>query len=214
MQTMQIVGSDLDNFACPRCGCYDRERHLLLYLRRLQLLEKMHKRAVLHFAPEDHLTPLIDKVGPSQHVLADLCPSAPGVEKIDILQIPYADCAFDFVIANHVLEHVYDDTRGLEELYRVLRPGGFAILQTPFSNLLENTLCDDGVRTPRDRLHIYGQEDHVRLYGKDIFTRFAAAGFISRVASHDQILRDISPGRYGVNRAEPLFLFERGVSSE
>jgi SAM-dependent methyltransferase len=209
MRALQVVGSDLDHYLCPACGCNDRERHLLAYLRESGLLDKMRGKSILHFAPEPRLAPVIEQAGPARLVRGDLFPAAPGIEKIDMLAISYPDESFDFVLANHVLEHVADEARALSELRRVLKPGGFAILQTPFSNVLEHTICDPGVRTTEARLQLYGQEDHVRLYGRDIFDRFAAAGFASRVMGHDEALPGIDPGRFGVNRNEPFFLFVR-----
>jgi SAM-dependent methyltransferase len=209
MRALQVVGSDLDHYSCPVCGCNDRERHLLLYLRESGLLDKMRGKSILHFAPEPRLAPVIAQAGPARHVRGDIFPAMPGIEKIDMLAISYPDESFDFVLANHVLEHVADDARALSELRRVLKSGGFAILQTPFSNVLEHTICDPGVCTTEARLQLYSQEDHVRLYGRDIFARFASAGFASRVTGHDEALPGIDPGRFGVNRNEPFFLFER-----
>jgi len=208
LHSFQVIGSDLDNYLCPTCGCHDRERHLLLYLRHKGMLEKLSGSAVLHFAPEGRLTSYIERTLPSRYIRADLFPSRAGIERIDILAIPHAAGTFDFVIANHVLEHVSDDLRALSEVRRVLKIGGHAILQTPYSNLLEHTFSDPGVQSEQDRLQIYGQEDHVRLYGRDIFQRFAGAGFVGRVAFHPQVLQACDPARYGVNPQEPFFLFE------
>lgn len=209
MRALRVVGSDLDHYLCPACGCNDRERHLFAYLRAAGLLADLRGKSLLQFAPEPLLTPVLARAGLARHVRADLLPAAPGIEKIDMLAIPYADRTFDFVMANHVLEHVADDVGALAELRRVLKPGGRAILQTPFSAVLERTLCDAGVATAEARLQLYGQEDHVRLYGRDIFDRFAAAGFAAHVVRHEQALPEIEPRRYGVNRDEPFFHFER-----
>lgn len=209
MRVLRVVGSDLDHYECPVCSSNDRERHVLAYMEAAGLFDEMKGKSLLHFAPECALLPKLAKTGLAKHVKADLFPADPGVERIDMLAIQYADESFDFVIANHVLEHVGDDVRALAELRRVLKPRGRAILQTPFSAVLEHTICDAGVRMEDERLQLYGQEDHVRLYGRDIFERFAAAGFVSRVAQHDQALPDLDPVRFGVNRHEPFFLFER-----
>lgn len=209
MRVLKIVGSDLDCYGCPVCSCNDRERHLALYFRELGLFGKVRGRAVLHFAPEPKFGPLIEQAGPASYVRADLTPTAPGIERIDMLAIPYAEGHFDFVIANHVMEHVADDAKALSELRRVLRPGGFAILQTPFSNVLDHTISDPGVIAGEARLQLYGQEDHVRLYGRDVFASFTAAGFVSRVVRHEEALPAIDAKTFGVNRDEPLFLFER-----
>jgi SAM-dependent methyltransferase len=209
MRALDVIGSDLDHYQCPACGCNDRERHLWFYLRAAGLLEALRGKSLLQFAPEPRLTAVIERAGPARHVRGDLFPSAPGVEKIDMLAIGYPDESFDFVMANHVLEHVDDDARALAELWRVLKPGGRAVLQTPFSQVLERTVSDPAVTTAEARLERYGQSDHVRLYGRDIFARFASAGFVSRVVSHAVALPGIDPLRFGVNRHEPFFLFER-----
>jgi SAM-dependent methyltransferase len=133
----------------------------------------------------------------------------PGVVKADMEAMPFADAAFDLVIANHVLEHVDDERKALGEVARVLAPGGFAILQTPYSARLHATWRDPGIDTPEARLQAYGQEDHVRLFGRDIFERIASAGFESHVRRHAELLGDVDPGVAGVNAAEPFFLFRK-----
>jgi SAM-dependent methyltransferase len=203
-----VIGSDLDNYLCPLCGCHDRERHLLLYLRETRRMQTIRGSHILHFAPENRLTSFLEKEEPARYALADLFPSRAGIERIDLLDISYPTATFDFAIANHVLEHVADDLRALAEVRRVLKPGGYAIVQTPYSELLTSTFSDSGVCTDEDRLQIYGQEDHVRMYGRDIFARFASVGFASRVVEHAQVLAKYDPVRYGVNVREPFFLFQ------
>ncbi|HEX2854926.1 MAG TPA: methyltransferase domain-containing protein [Opitutaceae bacterium] len=206
---LKITGSDLDRYQCPWCGCNDRERHLWLYLKHGGVFDKLAGKTVLHFAPEPRLTAAIAAAGPARHVQADLFPASPAIEKVDMLAMPYADASFDFVIANHVLEHVADDGAALREIRRILRPGGWAVLQTPYSAVLETTVGDPAVASREARREHYGQDDHVRLFGRDIFNRICAAGFVSRVSSHETALPGIDPGRFGVNRDEPFFLFER-----
>lgn len=209
MRELRLTGSDIDHYECPACGCSDRERHLLAYLRASGLLEAMRGKALLQFAPEPRLTPVLQRAGLARHVRADLFPASPDIEKVDMLAIPYPAETFDFVMANHVLEHVADDLRALAELRRVLRPGGWAILQTPFSAVLETTVSDPAVSTPAARLEQYGQEDHVRMYGRDIFRRFESAGFRSHVKTHHEALPSVDAARHGMNPGEPFFLFAR-----
>ena len=209
MVALDTIGSDVNNFGCPHCGCHDRERHLALYLTEMNLFDKFHNAAVLHFAPERMLSELIEKRNPSKYIIGDLFPTSEEIEIIDILEIPYAADTFDFVIANHVLEHVDDDLVALSELRRVLKAGGYAILQTPFSPKLTKTFSDPGIEGSFARYHAYGQDDHVRLYGNDIIDRIESAGFRSRVVSHDEKLGNFDPRRFGVNDKEPFFLFER-----
>ena len=212
MRVMEMVGSDPDRFECPHCGAHDRERHLLMYLRASGILDGLRGKSVLHFAPEKRLSRfIVAAAGSTGYVQADLFPNAPGVQRVDMLDMQFEDGTFDCVIANHVLEHVDDDARALSEIRRVLKPGGFAILQTPYSRRLHRTWRDEGVDDPQARLQAYGQEDHVRLYGRDIFDRIVAAGFESLVRQHAELLREVDPAGTGVNPAEPLFLFRKAA---
>jgi len=126
----------------------------------------------------------------------------------DVEALPFDDASFDLVVSRYSAHHWPHPQAALAEIRRVLKPGGHAILQTPYSDLLASTLCDPGIATDEARLQVYGQEDHVRMYGRDIFARFAGAGFQERVVRHDQALADIDAGKFGLNAQEPFFLFE------
>lgn len=209
MRALDTIGSDPDYFECPRCGSHDRERHLFLYMQRTGLLDRISGRRVLHFAPEKRLSLLLKTRVPSVYMPADLFPSKPGILRADMLSMPFAACAFDFLIANHVLEHVPDAAKALAECFRVLKPGGEAILQTPYSRKLNDTWEDPGIDSAAARLQAHGQEDHVRLFGRDIFDQIVAAGFLSNVQKHNELLEDVDPVRYGVNPMEPFFRFRK-----
>ena len=205
-----IIGSDLDNFSCPRCWATDRERHLLLYMRQLGMIEELGDARVLHFAPERRLSEIIRSQKPAIYLRGDLYPNLPDITRLDMESIEAEDRSFDLVIANHVLEHVNDDLKALAELYRVLDRGGCAILQTPFA--ANNAVTKEDASRATDeasRPELYGQEDHVRLFGKDIFERFSSVGFVSEVAEHASILGNIDALVYGVNEQEPFMLFRK-----
>ncbi len=208
-RVLNMVGSDVDNFSCPHCWSHDRERHLFLFLKEMGLIGRFKDANVLHFAPEVWISKVIQEQSPARYIKADLYPASPDIEKVDMLAIQYANETFDFVIANHVLEHVQDEMQALSELYRVLKIGGIAILQTPYSAKLKHTFCDPGIDNDEARLQAYGQEDHVRLYGLDIFDRFSSVGFVSQVQSHKDLLPGIDAKKYGVNELEPFFLFKK-----
>lgn len=208
-RVLNVVGSDVDHFECPHCGSSDRDRHLTLYLRAAGLTEYVTGARILHFAPERSLAQLIARLQPTLYIQADKMPSRPEIAKLDLTCIAVETQSFDLVIANHVLEHVDDVPRALAEIYRVLAPGGFAILQTPFSSALTGTFEDPGIQSKSARLHAYGQEDHVRIYGRDIETVFASQGLVSRVKTHEVLLPKIDPKRYGINPAEPFLLFQK-----
>lgn len=209
MDALGFINGNTESFGCPRCGCHDRERHLMLFIEASKISTKMTNSKILHFAPEHHLMPWIKSLSPSEYVPCDLNPKSKNIEKINIENIPYPDKYFDFLIANHVLEHVGDDLRALSEIRRVLSIGGYAILQTPFSSVLNFTWSDPGISTENERLHAYGQEDHARLYGIDIFNRFSSNGLLSRCKTHAELLNNIECSYYGVGEKEPFFLFER-----
>lgn len=208
-RALDIVGSDLDHFECPNCGAHDRERHLAQFLRASGLLTRLTGRRIVHFAPERAIVALLAARQPADYRKCDLHPASPQIDAVDITRMPFGDASVDLLVANHVLEHVEDDSRALAEIVRVLAPGGHAILQTPYSNVLLRTWEDPGIVEPYARLQAYGQEDHVRLYGRDIFERFAASGLEACVVTHDQLLPDVDAGSSGVNRREPFFLFRR-----
>lgn len=212
MRELDVVGSDVDNHLCPACTSHDRERHLLMYLRASGLLERVRGGRVLHIAPEIHLQRYFRAVDPAIYVLGDLLPNSPEVESINLQSIPYGNCSFDLVVANHVLEHVADDHQALREIVRVLSPNGQAVLQTPYSKRLVQTFEDPGIVSPPARLHAYGQEDHVRLYGQDLISRIQTAGLTGEPISHDALLPTSDAQRYGVNRSEPFMLFRKPLS--
>lgn len=169
-----------DRGRCPHCGSLQRHRLLWLYLRdHTDLLHAPRKR-VLHWAPEPALGDRLAATEAIDYVSADLEPGAAELV-LDISDIDLPDDSVDVVICVHVLEHVPDDRRALRELRRILRPGGWAVLQVP----IQVTETDEDVTetSPAVRLERFGQEDHVRRYGEDFFDRVRDAGF--HVEIHD-----------------------------
>jgi SAM-dependent methyltransferase len=157
---------------CPGCGSLERHRHLWLYLER-ELGITGAALDVLHVAPDPGIDARMASLANLGYVSGDLLEGR-GALRIDLLDLAFGDASFDLVIAFHVLEHVPDDARAFEEIARVLRPSGSALLQVPLRD--GPTLEDPSVDTPDARLARFGQEDHVRLYGDDFPDRIAAAG--------------------------------------
>jgi hypothetical protein len=207
LRALNIVGSDVAHFECPRCGAHDRERHLILYMKASGICDDVRGKRVVHFAPERRLSRHLQSLGPADYVACDLFPQSIGVQTMDITRMSFADESVDILIANHVLEHVDDDRKALCEIVRVLRPGGHAILQTPYCAGLHSTWWDPGITTADARLAAYGQEDHVRLYGRDIVERFAASGLNPQVSTHEELLPKLDIDLHGVNASEPFFRF-------
>lgn len=207
MRALDCVGSDVENFSCPKCNSHDRERHLYLYSNALGIIKKFQNSKILHFAPEKNYSKIIKSQRPEKYIMADLYPENKDTMKVNMLSTEFMDNFFDFIIANHVLEHVQDDLIALKELYRILKPGGLAILQTPFSKKIYKTFSDQGIADEEARLQAYGQEDHVRLYGMDFQSRVESVGFRGDIRSHESLLNDIDPKYYGVNDRELFLIF-------
>lgn len=176
LKEQKVVGAGYRlNSICPDCGSSDRERLLYLYL--------LHKSDIftspcrfLHVAPEKQLEKILCGSSNIRYLSADIT-SRDVMVQMDLTQIPLPDKSFDVIVCCHVLEHILDDCKAMAELYRVLKPGGWAILQVPIATALEKTVEDSSIISPRARGETFGQEDHVRLYGCDYVTRLAAAGF-------------------------------------
>lgn len=167
---------------CPQCRSQLRHRLLvaaLSHLPQLSLERLVRGKTVLHFAPEAPLRSLLEPAA-GAYCAADLeLQPGQGLDlALDIADMgAVADATQDLVLACDVLEHVPDDQRALRELGRVLRRGGWAILTVPQPDALAVTFGDPSLTAPEDRLRVFGQRDHVRLYGRDFIDRLAAAGF-------------------------------------
>jgi SAM-dependent methyltransferase len=109
------------------------------------------------------------------------------------------------VYCSHVLEHVEDDRRAMAELFRILRPGGWAFLSVPIHGA--RTIEDPAIALPADRLRAFGQEDHVRIYGNDgaFERRLEHVGFNVRAEAYGATLSTDEQSRYGIDPAEYLF---------
>jgi SAM-dependent methyltransferase len=159
---------------CPHCWSLERHRLLWLFLKDKTNLFDGTAKSVLHVAPERCFEPRLRSLLGNEYLTADfLDPRA--MVKMDITDIQYPDESFDVIICNHVLEHVNDDLKAMSEFHRVLKPSGWAILLVPISS--EKTFEDPSVTDPRERLRLFGQEDHVRRYGPDYVDRLRSVGF-------------------------------------
>lgn len=165
-----------DNVLCPKCLSLERHRLLWLFLKNRTRFFTDHLN-VLHVAPEQCFYKRFRNLKNLHYTTADLESPIADV-KLDIQQMPFKDDEFDVVICNHVLEHVPDDRKALREIFRVLRRGGFAILQVPTAYQMEKTIEDPTVTDPEERQRLFRQKDHYRLYGKDYLERIMGAGFV------------------------------------
>jgi SAM-dependent methyltransferase len=185
---------------CPRCGALERHRVLWLFLEReTDLFER--PGAMLHIAPEYAFLRRLSKMSGLRYVTGDF-DSALASHQLDVMDIPFGAESFDFLICNHVLEHVEDDRLALAEIHRVLKPGGWAILMCPVDHRRATTLEDPAAVTPEDRHRVFGQSDHVRLYGRDYADRLAEVGFAVRADRYLDGFDERAIGRLGLRREQ------------
>ncbi|WP_010520867.1 class I SAM-dependent methyltransferase [Aquimarina agarivorans] len=179
------------NVLSPSTLSLERHRLLWLYLKNeTDLFTKPQN--LLHFAPEQAFYNRFKKLSHLKYTTTDLISPLADI-KADICHLPFKDNEFDFILCNHVLEHIPDDTTAMQELFRVLAPGGMAIMQIPQDLNRATTFEDDTITDPKERTRIFGQYDHVRVYGRDYFNKLRSIGFhVSEVdytssLSHQQI---------------------------
>ncbi len=167
--------STRENALCPNCLSLERHRLIWVYLQQQTDFFKT-KKNILHVAPEACFIPRFEKIHGDGYITADI-ESPLAKVKMDIHEIPFGENKFDVVLCNHVLEHVRDDIQAMREIHRVLKPGGFAILQVPFFRPIPDVTFEDHTITDkREREKIFGQDDHVRKYGHDYSQRIAQSG--------------------------------------
>ena len=189
---------------CPRCGSLGRMRVDWLFLTsRTDLLEG--PKRLLHVAPEVCLRRSLERLPNISYLSADY-DSALAMERMDITDIRYPDASFDVVLCNHVLEHVADDRQAMREIFRVLRSGGWALLQAPLDGSREQTFEDASVTDPRERQRVFGQYDHVRIYGRDYPQRLEETGFEVTVDEFARELPALTVGQLGLDTAEAIYV--------
>lgn len=163
------------NALSPSTFSLERHRLLWLYLKNeTGFFDKKIK--LLHFAPEQAFYKSFKKLSNIQYDTIDINSPLAKI-RADICDLPIKDNTYDFILCNHVLEHILDDNKAISELYRVLKKDGVGIFQVPIDMKKEFTFQDDSITDKKERNKIFGQYDHVRVYGKDYFTKLKNAGF-------------------------------------
>lgn len=179
-------GKQRDNVLSPSTLSLERHRLLWLYLKAETNFFTTPAK-ILHFAPEQAFYKRFKKLQHISYTTTDLNSPLADV-KADICNLPFNENQFDTIFCNHVLEHIPDDTKAMQELYRVLKPGGMAILQIPQDLNRETTFEDDSITDPKERAKIFGQYDHVRVYGRDYFEKLRSIGFKVEEIDYTNIL--------------------------
>lgn len=192
------------NTFCPRCCAFERHRLLWLYLTaRTQVFTAPLR--MLHVAPEYMVQKVFRSLPQIRYVSMDFSSSL-AMMHADLTALPFRSDSFDVILCSHVLEHIPADRQAMAELYRVLRPSGWAMLLVPVDWARHTTLEDPSIVDPAERARVFGQHDHVRLYGRDYVDRLSDAGFHVRVDAYAATLEPQVVAQYGINVREKLIV--------
>ncbi|WP_339341732.1 methyltransferase domain-containing protein [uncultured Polaribacter sp.] len=170
-------GKQRENALSPSTLSLERHRLMWLFLKdNTTFFTATKKLKVLHIAPEQCFLDIFRKQQNLNYITSDLESPIADV-KADICDLPFKENEFDVVFCNHVLEHISNDTKAIQELYRVLKPGGFGIFQIPQDLSKAITFEDNTITDRKERAKLFGQYDHVRVYGRDYFDKLRSIGF-------------------------------------
>lgn len=188
------------NVLSPSTLSLERHRLLWLYLQNeTDFFTSVLK--VLHFAPEQAFYKRFRKMSNLNYTTTDLNSPLADV-KADICNLPFNDNEFDVIFCNHVLEHIPNDTKAMQELYRVMKPGGMGIFQIPQDLKREFTFEDNTITNKNERTKIFGQYDHVRVYGRDYFDKLRTIGFKVEEVDYTKTLSEKVIDKYRLAKGE------------
>ena len=198
-----------ENVFCPYCGSAERHRlEFLFFSQYTNIFSRKNK--VLHFAPEPIFTEYFCK-NHSIEYISGYIEKGRAMCVMDITDIQFEDGRFDYIICNHVLEHVLDEKKALSEIKRVLKPRGKAIITVPISYTSETTL-ERPTSSDQERLELYGQHDHVRLYGADFPDRLRNFGFEVETFSAGIEISSEMVEQYRLNKGETVYIAIKAIA--
>jgi len=197
-----------DNALSPGTLSLERHRLLWLYLNNeTNFFSKTLK--VLHIAPEQCFYNLFKNLKNINYTTFDLNSPLADI-KGDICNLPFKENSFDFILCNHVLEHINDDKKAMKELYRVLNKNGTAILQVPINQKSSKTFEDSSIVDKKERIEKFGQYDHIRLYGLDYFKKLESFGFKVDPLKYSKEFTESEIIKYGLIKDEIVPVCKKG----
>ncbi len=201
-------GSDVahrENVLCPYDLTLERHRLMWLYLKNHSNFFTEKHLDVLHIAPEQCFIDRFKAQKNLKYLTGDLVSPIADLH-FDLHQIPLEDHLFDVVFCNHVMEHVNDPIQCMSELYRVMKKGGWAIMQVPQDFSRATTYEDPNITTPEDREKHFWQKDHVRLFGRDYPQWLEKAGFTVEIFDMHQKMNKAEIERFRLQTTEILYI--------
>lgn len=197
-----------DNVLCPYDLTLERHRLMWLYLKNKTDFFTKPNLKVMHIAPEQCFHKGFKKQSNLDYTTGDLVSPIADLH-FDLHDIPLESNQYEVIFCNHVMEHVKDDLRCMQELYRIMKPGGWGILQVPIDTSRDTTYEDASITTPEEREKHFWQYDHVRLYGTNYPKRLAEAGFrVETVDFKDEIGEELVE-RYRLQKDELLYVVHK-----
>lgn len=191
---------------CPNCLSLERTRVLWFYLKN-KIIDNTTHLKILHFAPEYGLKKALRNYQNLDYKNVDLDPDLAD-EVVDITNIPYPENSFDLILCSHVLGHVPDERMAVDELYRVLKPDGQALVMTIINWNLEKTFEDSKITTADERLEKYTESDLVRLHGADFAERLRKSGFLVEVIDYAAQLGDEVMTHFSLGNGDREIIFK------
>lgn len=193
-------GKQRNNVLSPSTLSLERHRLLWLYLKNeTNFFSEQLK--VLHFAPEQCFLKRFRGLKNLDYTTTDLESPIADV-KADICNLPFEDNSYDVILCNHVLEHIPDDIKAMQELFRVMKPGGYGVFQIPQDLNRAKTFEDASITDKAERAKIFGQYDHVRIYGRDYFDKLRSMGFKVIEIDYTAQLAEDTIDRYRLAKGE------------
>ncbi len=186
---------------CPKCGSISRNRRLYAVLQ-----GTLENKRILHFSPSKSLRNKIQNMDTKEYITSDYLGEFKAMKNLNIEDINEPDNYFDVILCYHVLEHVSQDTKAMNELYRILVPNGLCYIQTPFKS--GDIYEDDTMVTKEDRLKHFGQEDHLRVYSvSGLSARLEQAGFKVEILNFNES----STNKFGLSENEHIILAQKAM---
>lgn len=209
-----VGGGRRKNMLCPYCLSTDRDRLVYFYL---TTQKELHESLItlLHIAPEPSLKKYFETLPNITYYRGDKFEERyngfyydKGTLNLDLTDLQYPNECFDVIICNHVLEHIKEDSKALQEIKRVLKPNGWAILQVPIAKENQKTI-EYQLLPPEKRKSIYGQEDHVRLYGLDYPERLMLHDFKVEIWDISHLLNIDDITKFAINSEEKVIIIRK-----
>jgi SAM-dependent methyltransferase len=199
-----FIPTKQNDFLCPNCGSLQRNRRLWKLLDAEFITPNS---IVLDFSPSRCLFRKLKKIKTIKYQSTDLSGDFIADYAFDITNLEIEDNSLDLVICYHILEHIIDDTTAMKELYRVMKLGAKALVQTPFK---EGTTYEDfSIQSDEERLKHFGQEDHVRIYSvSGLKERLENCGFLVEVRGNFN-----DEKKYGLNPNEKVIVLTKPLHS-